>query len=95
MFQKWYTLMERDLIIGLIAVFGGGFVLGLIAAAEFFRGISGGASKNPAERGVGIMPVCALTGYLQPPNSLLGSAGRCAKNLHFHAWQEYRASVEW
>ena len=41
MFQKWYTLMERDLIIGLIAVFGGGFVLGLIAAVEFFRGISG------------------------------------------------------
>ena len=43
MFQKWYTLMERDLIIGLIAVFGGGFVLGLIAAAEFFRGIGKGA----------------------------------------------------
>lgn len=41
MFQKWYTLMERDLIIGLMAVFGGGFVLGLIAAAEFFRGING------------------------------------------------------
>ncbi len=42
MFQKWYTLMERDLIIGLMAVFGGGFVLGLIAAAEFFRGIGKG-----------------------------------------------------
>lgn len=40
MFQKWYTLMERDLIIGLAAVFGSGFVLGLIAAAEFFRGIN-------------------------------------------------------
>lgn len=41
MFQKWHTLMERDLIIGLTAVFGGGFVLGLIAAVEFFRGING------------------------------------------------------
>ena len=39
MFQKWYTLMERDLIIGLMAVFGGGFVLGLIAAAELLRAI--------------------------------------------------------
>ena len=42
MFQKWYTLMERDLIIGLMAVFGVGFVLGFIAAAEFFRGIGKG-----------------------------------------------------
>ena len=41
MFQKWYTLMERDLIIGLMAVFGGGFGLGLIAATEFFREING------------------------------------------------------
>ena len=41
MFQKWYTLMERDLIIGLMAVSGGGFVLGLIAATEFFREING------------------------------------------------------
>ena len=39
--SEWFMLTERDLLIGLSAAFGSGFLLGIIAAAEFFRGISG------------------------------------------------------
>lgn len=35
------NISEKDLLIGLSTTFGSGFVLGIIAAAEFFRGISG------------------------------------------------------
>ena len=35
------NISEKDLLIGLSATFGSGFVLGLIAATDFFRGISG------------------------------------------------------
>lgn len=37
--SEWFMLTERDLMIGLAAAFGGGFLLGIIAAAEFIRGI--------------------------------------------------------
>lgn len=39
--SEWFMLTERDLLIGLSATFGSGFVLGFIAATAFFRGISG------------------------------------------------------
>lgn len=37
--SDFLSISEKDLSIGLSATFGSGFVLGIIAAAEFFRGI--------------------------------------------------------
>ena len=37
--SEFLRISEKDLLIGLSATFGSGFVLGLIAAAEFIGGI--------------------------------------------------------
>ena len=37
--SEFLRISEKDLLIGLSATFGSGFVLGLIAAAECIRGI--------------------------------------------------------
>ena len=37
--SEFLRISEKDLLIGLSATFGSGFLLGIIAAAEFIRGI--------------------------------------------------------